>query len=377
MLNTQFVPGSFLFIVFILFSFSFIIQLLYYWVIFLRIVRYKDPPLKKSSEAVSVVVCARNEYHHLKDFLPLILEQDHPAFEVVVVNHASDDDTSFLLDQLSSKYPHLKIVEIKENLNFFTGKKFPLSIGIKSAANDIILLTDADCFPAGKHWITQMQSSLDDQKEIMLGYGAYAKTKKLLNKLIRFDTSQIAVQYFSYALAGIPYMGVGRNMAYRKSLFFRNQGFISHYRIISGDDDLFINHVATRKNTGIVLAQESFTFSEPKQTPENWFRQKRRHLTTARMYRPIHKLLLGLYSLTQLIFWISLVMLLSFNYNVLIIAPVFALKMFSQYYIFGKSCSKLGEKDLVPWIPFYEIILLLLNSLLTITGIFTRTVKWR
>jgi len=377
MLNTLISPGSFLFIIFILFSLSFVFQLLFYWLIFLKIVRYKDPPLKQSPEAVSVVICAHNEFHHLREYLPLILEQDHPGFEVVVVNHASDDDTSFLLDQLSAKYPHLKIVDIKENLNFFTGKKFPLSIGIKSTANDIILLTDADCFPAGKHWITHLQSSLYDQKEIVLGYGAYAKTKGLLNKLIRFDTAQIAVQYFSYALSGIPYMGVGRNMAYRKSLFYRNKGFISHYRINSGDDDLFINRVATRNNTGVVITPGSFTLSEPKQTFHHWILQKRRHLTTARLYRPVHKLLLGLYSLTQLIFWLSLILLLAFNYNILIILPVFLLKTFSQYYIFGRSCSKLGEKDLIPWIPLYEIFLLLLNSWLTITGLFTRSVKWR
>jgi len=196
------------------------VQLIYYWLIFSRVAFYNHTkrPVSESKEPVSVIVCAKNEYHNLVRFLPKLLEQDYPEYEVVVVNDASDDDTFYLLRELADKYPRLKVVNITQNLNFFSGKKFPLSIGIKSAKYELVLLTDADCFPAGPNWIEKMQSAFSGKTEIVLGYGSYAPQPGLLNRLIRFDTLMVAVQYMSNAMIGMPYMGVGRNLAYRKSL---------------------------------------------------------------------------------------------------------------------------------------------------------------
>jgi len=217
-----------------------LVQLIYYWFIFSRLAFYNASkrPVSDQKLPVSVVICAKNEYHNLVRFLPLILEQEYAAFEVVVVNDASDDDTFYLLRELSDKYSRLNVVNIHQNLNFFVGKKFPLSIGIRSARYDTVLLTDADCFPAGPHWIDSMQSVFTAKTGIVLGYGAYIAQPGLLNKLIRFDTLHVAMQYMSLALAGLPYMGVGRNLAYHRELFFNSGGFMKHYKITSGDDDL-------------------------------------------------------------------------------------------------------------------------------------------
>ena len=204
----DFIKDNVLFsILFFIFSISAFIQLIYYWVLFSRLAFYRAKSRKRTKEPVSVVICAKDEYENLQTNLPLILEQDYKEFEVVVVNDASEDDTAELLTDLSLKYKNLKIVDIKADLNFFKGKKFPLSIGIKSAKNDIILLTDADCKPESKNWISHMQSAFTGDKKIVLSYGAYEKKKGILNKIIRFDTLHIAIQYLSYALAGIPYMG--------------------------------------------------------------------------------------------------------------------------------------------------------------------------
>ena len=237
LVNMQFLP----LIIAGVFATTFVVQLVFYWAFFWRLGRYRNKVMERKPTGVSVVICAHNEYHHLKESLPLILEQDYPDFEVLVVNHSSDDDTHYLLNELEERHPHLKIISIKEDLNFFSGKKFPLSIGIKSAKHDMVLLTDADCKPASRYWIRQMQSAFTPKTEVVLGYGPYNRSPGLLNKLIRFDTAHIAIQYLSYALAGIPYMGVGRNLSYLKQVFYKNNGFISHYRIRSGDDDLFIN----------------------------------------------------------------------------------------------------------------------------------------
>jgi hypothetical protein len=137
-----------------------------------------------------------------------------------------------------------------------------LSIGIKSSKYEVMLLTDADCTPASDLWIQKMQDAYRDGVEIVLGYGAYKKQKGFLNKLVRFETFHTALQYLSYALAGMPYMGVGRNLSYRKELFYRVKGFSSINHIPGGDDDMFINKVSTKKNTAIVVDKDAFTLSE-------------------------------------------------------------------------------------------------------------------
>ena len=192
------------------------------------------------------------------------------------------------------------------------GKKFALTLGIKAAKYDYLLLTDADCYPRDKDWISSMAKHFFN-KTIVLGYGAYEKHKGLLNKLVRFDTFQVAMQYFSYALIGKTYMGVGRNLAYKKSLFFDNKGFATHLHLPSGDDDLFIKEVATYNNTAISIEYSSHTLSVPKMNWKSWIRQKSRHLSTGIYYKNYHKLMLGSWTLSQILFW-----LFSYRYNFMV-----------------------------------------------------------
>jgi len=364
-------------IIFSAFFLIFLIQLIYYWVIFWRLGRYRQTSAAGKQTGVSEVICAHNEYYNLKENLPLILDQNYPEFEVLVVNHASDDDTSFLLAEFEKRYPQLKVIEIKQDLNFFTGKKFPLSIGIKSAKYNIVLLTDADCKPASREWIARFQSSYTGNTEIVLGYGPFNRSKGFLNTLIRFDTAHIAMQYLSYALAGIPYMGVGRNLSYNKELFYRHNGFISHYRIRSGDDDLFINRVAGKDNTSIMVEPGSYTYSDPKKSFEKWFTQKKRHLSTSRHYKFRHKFLLGIYSCSLWLFYIVFALLLSLNISIIPVLGIFLLRLLTQYIVWNRCLRRLGEKDLLPFLFFYEILILLLNTGIMISNTFRKPTRWK
>ncbi len=379
MLDRFLAPDGIFFILLLIFVVLLIIQLFYYGFFFLKFALYKEPATSSTSEGVSVVICARNEYHQLKENLPLILGQEYPDFEVVVVNHASEDDTTFLLSKMAEQYPQLKIVEIRENLNFFDGKKFPLSIGIKSATHDLVLLTDADCRPAGPRWITLMAAGFSGEKEIVLGYGAYEASRSFLNRLIRFDTAHIALLYLSFSLAGSPYMGVGRNMAYRKSLFYENKGFTSHYSIHSGDDDLFINRAATRKNTQVIADPESFTFSQPKKTFKDWRTQKKRHLSTGRYYRWRHKVLLGLYTFSTVMFYtfFIILMLFSLHYATFVVLMLFLVRLAFQLFVFRKTLVRLNEKGIWLLVPFFEILLILINGTLSVSALMSKETKWK
>lgn len=370
-------PHPLVLALFILFASCFFFQMVYLWAVLFRVGKGKDAVYPGNEPGVSVVICAHNEYLNLQEKLPMILSQDYPEYEVIVVNHASDDDTGFLLTGLADHYPRLKIVDIPNDRNFFTGKKFPLSIGIKSARYEQVLLTDADCRPAGDQWIRSMASAFRDKQEIVLGYGAYEKLPGFLNQMIRFDAAAVAMQFLSYALAGIPYMGVGRNLAYLKSLFYRHNGFISHYRIRSGDDDLFVNRVARKRNTTVMLSPSSFTYSNPKRTLGKWITQKKRHFSTSVYYRPVHKFLLGFWSLTLVLFWISLVILLSIRFAWIIVLGMLLLILVSRYIVLGRWMARLREKDLIWIAPFLELLLLLLNGSVFFSNLVKKPVRWK
>ena len=337
-------------VLFYIFCLVTLIQLLYYWLLYQRLAFYKSSSKQKSQQhPVSIVVCARDEAPNLARNLPGLLVQTYPSsHEVVVVNHNSQDETKYLLEEFKKTFRSLHIVNLEQEAKGIPGKKYPLSIGIKEAKHEIVLLTDADCVPATEFWLHKMQDGYDENIEIVLGYGAYNKKPGLLNKLIRFETFHSALQYFSFALAGWPYMGVGRNLSYKKTVFLRNKGFSAINHLPGGDDDLFINKVAHKHNTSVVIDKEAFTLSEPKKTFSSWLYQKNRHFTTSKYYKPLHKFLLGIYSFTQFLFYPLFVVSLLF-YDWRIALGVFGLRFISQAIIYYKSMKRLDEKDLFAW----------------------------
>lgn len=343
-------------LIFYLFAAVTLIQLFYYSFFFSRIAFYKiKPKTKTQHHPVSVIICARDEDENLARNLPGILVQAYPStFEVVAVNDNSLDDSKYILQELKKTFKSLNVVELTQEAIHISGKKYPLSIGIREAKYEILLLTDADCVPASENWIEKMQAGYDEHTEIVLGYGAYHKKAGLLNKLIRFETFHTALQYLSYALAGMPYMGVGRNLSYKKGLFFRSKGFSSINHIPSGDDDLFINKTATKSNTEVVIDPEAITRSIPKTTWKAWLKQKSRHYTTAKYYRPKHKILLGIYFFTQFVFYPLLAASIIF-YDWRFALAVFGIRFLLQSIILFKSMKKMGEKDLWPWFIFLDM----------------------
>ena len=341
------------------------IQLFYYLWFFSRVAFFKFKKRARNQQhPVSVIVCARDEDENLARHLPGLLVQEYPStYEVIAVNDNSVDDSKYILQELKKTFKdRLHVVELTQEAKLINGKKYPLSIGIKEANHEVMLLTDADCVPASEHWVQKMQDAYHDGVEIVLGYGAYHKRPGLLNKLIRFETFHSAIQYLSFAMAGIPYMGVGRNLSYKKGLFFRQKGFSSINHIPGGDDDLFVNKAANRKNVAVVIDKDASTLSIPRLTWAGWVKQKYRHYTTAKYYKPVHKFLLGLYTFSQFFFYpLFIVSLLFYNWQFALI--VFGARFIVQALIYFFAMKKLNEKDLWPiflfldiWMFFYYII---------------------
>jgi cellulose synthase/poly-beta-1,6-N-acetylglucosamine synthase-like glycosyltransferase len=333
------------------------IQLFYYLYFFRHLAFYKTPPARSQflQHPVSVVVCARDEAANLARNLPGVLLQQYPTTnEVIVVNDNSADETRYMLAELQKKYRKLQIIELTQEAKHIDGKKFPLSVGIKEARHEVLLLTDADCMPATEHWMYLMQHAFDIGIEVVLGYGAYQKQPGMLNKLIRFETFHTALQYLSYALAGNPYMGVGRNLAYRRKTFFNNKGFAAINHIPSGDDDLFVNKVATGQNTAVVINPDAFTLSAPKQTWAEWIKQKRRHYTAGKFYKWKHKWLLGVYTASYLSIY-PLLILSSIYFDWRWALLPFLVRMIIQGIVWKQAMQRLQETDLFRWFPLLDL----------------------
>lgn len=360
-----------------LFILGLLIQLFYYLILFTRFISSKRAPQQKKYP-ISVIICARNEASNLRRNLPSVLNQKHENYEVIVVNDCSTDDTDEVLGEFMKKHKHLRVTSIVPDKKFTHGKKLAVTVGIKAAKNEWLVFTDADCETASDKWLERLQENFTDTTQLVLGYGGYARKKGLLNTYIRYDTVIIALQYFSYALAGWPYMGVGRNLAYRKSLFFSNKGFASHYGLYSGDDDLFVNETATRSNTAVEFHHDSHTISIPKVKLRDWLRQKKRHLTTSARYKSHHLFLLGFEPWSRLLFYTLFSFLLAADLFVPLVLIIFAVRLIIQLIIFKSTMNRLNEKNLWLAILVFDILSLFINFYIFLSSAFrSKKSRWK
>jgi len=325
---------------------------------------------------LTLVIAARDEEVNLKQHLHSWLSQNHRSYEVLIVNDCSDDDTEFILAEYQRKYPHLQVINLKETSVFKGGKKYALTLGIKGAQFDRLVFTDADCKPAGPDWLGLMSAQLNEKTEIVLGFGHYDRTSGFLNYLIRMDTVQIAIQYLGLAARGYPYMGVGRNLAYLRDTFFEVGGFKKHQTFKWGDDDLFINQVATGSNTSICAIPEAATYSKPKESIISWVGQKRRHMSTAVKYNGITKLFISIKPLRIVLYYSTLIMGL-FHSELLISFLISAFILYLTHtLIFIVLNKKLGKIENAALFPIIEVFLFVVNFLIYISTWLKKPTKW-
>ncbi|MCK4879552.1 MAG: glycosyltransferase [Bacteroidales bacterium] len=349
-------------IVLVFFLLAFLFQMGIYLFVFLRLPLYRKKKKSSSTPGISVIICAKNEVKNLEYFLPHVLQQDYPEFEVVVVNDSSTDDTEQLLMQLTAQFKQLRFTSIPANDRLMRGKKLALTIGMKSAKYDFVLLTDADCYPVSDQWLKSMGAHFSGDKKIVLGYGGYERKKGLLNQLIRYETTFTAIQYLSYAIKGRPYMGVGRNLAYEKALFFDNKGFAGHYHLLSGDDDLFVNENATRLNSAVEFSPESHTLSLPETTFKGWIKQKKRHLSAGSHYRTGSRIRLASEWISRIILYSTLIWICFSSPWTVPVAALFGLLILTHLVVFKLGMRQLDEKYLLlPSLLFDPILPLILG----------------
>ncbi len=361
-----------------IFIFSWVFQTFHYLYILGAFNRYKPLERLQKLPPVSVVICAKNEDSNLKQFLPKVLEQDYPEFQVVVVNDTSTDDTEMVLAEMKEKYKNLYYTSIPVDKKFFHGKKLALTIGIKAAKHEHLVLTDADCYPVSDKWLQYMAGSFSDTKKIVLGYGGYEKQKGLLNLMIRFETFWNAVQYFGFALTVKPFMGVGRNIAYEKEVFTNSSQFRNNLTVASGDDDLFIIEAGNKKNTIICAEPKSHTMSVPPKSRAELKIQKSRHLTSSVHYPFFIKTWLFFEFLTRQLFWLLTICSIFFSIFAPIAAGLFAVLIFTKLMVMGKAAKKLRQKQLFWALLLFDWYMPIWIGILWISNLLRpKGIKWK
>lgn len=363
---------------FALLSLCLLSQLYYLFYYHRRLYGYRaSEEIAQSGVPVSVIISARNEAKNLAENLPAILEQNYPDFEVVLVNDCSLDDSEDVLKDLCAKYSRLKVVVVTEHDRFKTGKKFALTMGIKAAKNEHLLFTDADCQPASSNWIGLMTANFTGPAEIVLGYSPYKSSGGFLNAFIRFETIRTAINYLSAALAGNPYMGIGRNLAYTRTLFFKNKGFASHMHVMSGDDDLFVNENADAGNTVIEINPDAFTYSTAKNSFASLYRQKRRHMGVGKLYKSKHRRMLSVDALSGFFFYTLFVLCVIFTKYPLFALGLLVLRMAFQFILYYKIFKKLDGKNLIWYLPLFDLVYYVYLNIFGLIGTFIKTTQWK
>jgi len=289
----------------------FIIQLIYYFGLYNRIhvrnktVRKEETHFSRELPPLSVILCARNEADNLRKILPAILEQDYPQFEVIVINDASTDETEDVLGYMEEKYPHLYHSFTPDSARYISHKKLALTLGIKASKHDWLVFTETNCMPASNQWLKLMARNFTSQTQIVLGYSGYDRIKGWLHKRIAFDTLFQSLRYLGFALAGNPYMGIGRNMAYRKELFFKQKGYSTHLNLQRGEDDLFINQIANTENTRVETNARAIMRMQPIERYKDWKEERVSYMATARYYKGVQRYLLGFETCSRLLFYMA------------------------------------------------------------------------
>lgn len=375
MLSLTFSPENILFLLLIL---TVLVQLFYSFYYFISLAFYKKHlPFETPGFPVSVIVCAHNEYENLLQLLPKLLKQDYPEFELVLIDDRSTDETNGYMQQVTQYYPNTRLITIKKTPAGFNPKKYALSMGIKTARYEHLLLTDADCLPLSERWIAEMMKGYRSGTEIVLGYGKYRKIQGFLGALIQYETLLSAMQYLSFAIKGNAYMGVGRNLSYTKTCFYRNKGFASHIRATGGDDDLFVRDAAANSNVSVIIGPDAQTESQPKETWREWWAQKRRHLGAGRKYKLADRTRIGTFILSNIFFYIVSVVLLAMQANLMWLGLIFGVRSLIIFSIYYQVASNLKERLSVVLIPLLDVAFYVYYVLLSVSVLMFKKVTWK
>jgi len=344
-----------------------IIQIIYYFSLYNQLHAHNktanngDLIYETELPPISVIISARNESENLQKYLPSVLEQDYPEFEVIVINDGSTDESEDVLSAFEEKYTNLYHTFTPDGARYISRKKLALTLGIKASKHNWLVFTEADCRPASKDWLKLMARNFSPRTDIVLGYSGYEQENGWFQRKVAFSNLFMSMRYLGFALINKTYMGIGRNMAYRKELFFKNKGFSSHLNLQRGDDDLFINQVATPFNTRVETSPGAIIRMEPAYGFKSWKEEKVSYLATSHYYHGMQRYLLGFETTSRLLLLAITIATIAFGiidkqWVVLGIAILaYILRYIMQVIIINQTATDFEEKKYYFTLPIFDV----------------------
>lgn len=302
-----------------------------------------DPP----QAGVSLVVCVRNHSGPVIRHLPGWLSQDHTPLEIVIVD---DHSVEAEFEELSLACRGEERIRLIRN-DGPQGKKAALMQGIQQASYPVIVLTDSDCRPASSQWVRRMLQAGADTG-LVLGCGPYEKGAGFLNRFQRFETLMTAVQYLGWAGAGVPYTGVGRNLAFPREWFMQAEPLKDTLAVPYGDDDVIVQSAASSIPVHACVDSSAFMFSDPSPDWTTWLRQKHRHLSAGHQYPLSARIPAMMVPLLLIGYWAMLPFMAMYAWSL----AVCLISMVVRWYRGARWSRQLGDKDLGYSFPALELL---------------------
>ena len=321
-----------------------------------RKAQFRNLPVEEQEKllpVLSVVIAARNEAKNLRTHLPSILRQDYPEFEVIIALDRCEDESEDILKSFAKSHLNLHWITVAKTPLDWAPKKWALTQAIALVNHPNLVCTDADC-GAEEGWLEAVGIAFANGASVVPGLGMYYAYPGFLNRFIRYETSYTALQYLGAAGNYVPYMGVGRNLSYKKEVFDAVGGFVDFRKSLSGDDDLLVNAWRNDGNTISVIGKGSRSWSEPKRTFGSWLRQKGRHFSASAKYTALSKIALAIFHGSQIAFYGFLALFLVSGGHIGVGLGLYLCYLLGSWYIFGLFAKETNQTDLITVFPLLD-----------------------
>ncbi len=257
--------------------------------------------IKKKENSISIIVSAKNEENNIPKLLYSLEKQNYPKekYEVIIVDDDSNDNTFNLIKNLISNKSIFRIIK-SDNKKIF-GKRGALQKGIEDAKYDYIVITDADCEPQSD-WLISFSNIFNQGYDFAFGIAPFYQTKNLINKISCYENFRNSILAFAFTQSNLPYTATSRSIGFSKNAFTKLNGYFNTTDSISGDDDLLLREaVKNNLKIGLVIDNNSFSFSKTKLILKDYLNQRARHLTSSSHYLLKQKLILAFWHFINLV----------------------------------------------------------------------------
>lgn len=332
------------------------VELIYWLGRYGRLAKYRNVRRQHPREVdgISIVVILTDDFDYLENTIPVIMGQEYPDFELVVVDVSSSAEFADELQMLKTRFPNLTSARLDPDPRFRISNKMIYNVGIKTARYGNVILTTPDASPTSSKWLDCMAKGFANG-EILIAYCGLEPTRG--NGLMRCSRLMTSVRYLSAAAAGHPYRGILQNLGINKELYLEKRGF-NRLDMTVGEDDIFVQKLARYGDTSIIMNPHATMRQRIWDGLRGWWRQRRLLSTTLDLYPGRARRA----TTTELCFRFALMLSITACavymplFTALGAAVIWIIRALVVRHQTVRICRRLGEKGLAGWMMFYDLV---------------------